>query len=57
MNKLTNLLLAALLMAPLAALHAAASSSLAADLRLPCFFGDHMVLQRDKPVSILGRDY
>ena len=33
---------------------AAAASSLAADLRLAQVFGDHMVLQRDKPVKVWG---
>jgi len=39
----------------LAALAATASSTLAADLQLPRIFGDHMVLQRDKPVRVWGR--
>jgi len=39
---------------PLAVLAATASSSLAADLRLSQVFGDHMVLQRDKPVKVWG---
>jgi sialate O-acetylesterase len=40
-------LLTALLLAPLAALHAA-------DLRLPSIFSDHMVLQRGKSVPVWG---
>jgi len=38
----------------LAALAATAATSLAADLRLSPVFGDHMVLQRDKPVKVWG---
>ena len=40
-------LLTALLLAPLAALHAA-------ELKLAAVFSDHMVLQRDKPVPVWG---
>ncbi len=40
-------LLTALLLAPLAALHAA-------ELKLAAVFGDHMVLQREKPVAVWG---
>ncbi len=45
--KHTLTLIAALLLAPLAALHAA-------ELKLPTLFTDHMVLQRDKAVSVWG---
>jgi len=38
----------------LATLAPTASSSIAADLRLSHVFGDHMVLQRDKPVKVWG---
>ena len=40
-------LLTALLLAPLAALHAA-------ELRLPSILSDHMVLQCDQPVPVWG---
>ena len=45
--KRTLTLLTALLLAPLAALHAA-------DLKLPSIFSDHMVLQCDKAVPVWG---
>ena len=38
----------------LATLASSASSSVAAELRLPRILGDHMVLQRDKPVKVWG---
>ena len=47
MNKLISFTFAALLLAPLASLNAA-------ELKLPAVFGDHMVLQRDKPVKVWG---
>ena len=47
MKVFTLTLLAALLLAPLAALHAA-------ELKLASVLADHMVLQRDKPVAVWG---
>ena len=49
MNKLTTLTLAALLLAPLAPLHA--------DVRLPTVLGDHMVLQQNGEVTLWGWAY
>jgi hypothetical protein len=45
--KLTLFILTALLLAPLATLHAA-------DLKLPSIFADHMVLQSAKALPVWG---